>query len=90
MSASFDAIVIGAGFAGLGAGAALRARIHPSIFFPGFDATPLGGISLGYWGREVGSRIAEALAARSSRPASGQMAASASADAATSCQPSAW
>ena len=36
-----------------------RSRIHPSIFFPGFDTTPLGGVSLGYWGREVGERIAE-------------------------------
>jgi indole-3-pyruvate monooxygenase len=41
-----------------------RSRIHPSIFFPGFDPTPLGGVSLGYWGAEVGERIAEALAAR--------------------------
>ena len=39
-----------------------RSRIHPSIFFPGFDTTPLGGTSLGYWGYEVGERIAESLA----------------------------
>lgn len=39
-----------------------RSRIHPSIFFPGFDVTPLGGVSLGYWGREVGMRIADELA----------------------------
>jgi indole-3-pyruvate monooxygenase len=38
-----------------------RSRIHPSIFFPGFDRTPLGGHSLGRWGWEVGERIAEAL-----------------------------
>jgi hypothetical protein len=66
-----------------------RSRIHPSIFFPGFDATPLGGLSLGYWGRDVGTRIAEVLAARSSRAASGQIAASAATDATSSCQPSA-
>lgn len=39
-----------------------RSRVRPSIFFPGFDPTPLGGTSLGYWGKEVGERIAEALA----------------------------
>jgi hypothetical protein len=66
-----------------------RSTVHPSIFFPGFDPTPLGGISLGYWGSEVGSRIAEGLAARSSRPASGQIAAVATADATRICQPSA-
>ena len=38
-----------------------RSRIHPSIFFPGFDVTPLGGVSLGYWGYEVGERIAAEL-----------------------------
>jgi len=38
-----------------------RSRVHPSIFFPGFDRTPLGGQSLGRWGFEVGERIAEAL-----------------------------
>lgn len=41
-----------------------RSRIRPSIFFPGFDLTPLGGSSLGYWGWEVGARIADALAAQ--------------------------
>ena len=47
-----------------------RSRIHPSIFFPGFDRTPLGGHSLGRWGWEVGQRIAaevDRFAARSSR-----------------------
>jgi len=39
-----------------------RSRIYPSIFFPGFDTTPLGGVSLGYWGHEVGERIAAELA----------------------------
>jgi indole-3-pyruvate monooxygenase len=39
-----------------------RSRVHPSIFFPGFDRTPLGGLSLGRWGWEVGERMAEALA----------------------------
>ncbi len=38
-----------------------RSRIHPSIFFPGFDRNPLGGHSLGRWGWEVGERIAESL-----------------------------
>jgi indole-3-pyruvate monooxygenase len=38
-----------------------RSRVHPSIFFPGFDRTPLGGHSLGRWGFEVGERMAEAL-----------------------------
>ena len=42
-----------------------RSRVYPSIFFPGFDRTPLGGVSLGRWGYEVGERIAEALGARS-------------------------
>jgi hypothetical protein len=40
-----------------------RSRVYPSLFFPGFDRTPLGGHSLGRWGWEVGERIAEALAA---------------------------
>jgi cation diffusion facilitator CzcD-associated flavoprotein CzcO len=39
-----------------------RSRVRPSVFFPGFDPTPLGGISLGRWGWEVGDRIAEAVA----------------------------
>lgn len=38
-----------------------RSRVHPTIFFPGFDRTPLGGLSLGRWGWEVGERMAEAL-----------------------------
>jgi indole-3-pyruvate monooxygenase len=38
-----------------------RSRVHPSVFFPGFDRTPLGGHSLGRWGWEVGERIAEDL-----------------------------
>jgi indole-3-pyruvate monooxygenase len=38
-----------------------RSRIHPSIFFPGFDRSPLGGHSLGRWGWEVGETIAAAL-----------------------------
>jgi hypothetical protein len=40
-----------------------RSRIRPSIFFPGFDLTPLGGVSLGRWGWEAGERIADELAA---------------------------
>lgn len=42
-----------------------RSRVRPSVFFPGFDPTPLGGISLGRWGWEVGDRIAAELAPRS-------------------------
>ena len=38
-----------------------RSRVHPSIFFPGFDVTPLGGVSLGYWGYEAGEQIAALL-----------------------------
>lgn len=37
-----------------------RSTVSPSLFFPGFDVTPLGGVSLGRWGWEVGDRIAEA------------------------------
>jgi hypothetical protein len=36
--------------------------VRPSVFFPGFDPTPLGGVSLGRWGWEVGERIAAELA----------------------------
>jgi indole-3-pyruvate monooxygenase len=39
-----------------------RSRVYRSLFFPGFDRTPLGGQSLGRWGWEVGERIAEELA----------------------------
>jgi indole-3-pyruvate monooxygenase len=38
-----------------------RSRVHPSIFLPGFDRSPLGGHSLGRWGWEVGEAIAAAL-----------------------------
>jgi hypothetical protein len=38
-----------------------RSSVYPSVFFPGFDTTPLGGHSLGRWGWEVGERIAEGL-----------------------------
>lgn len=41
-----------------------RSRVNPSLFFPGFDVTPLGGVSLGRWGWEVGDRIAEAARGR--------------------------
>jgi indole-3-pyruvate monooxygenase len=44
-----------------------RSRIHPSIFFPGFDVTPLGGVSLGRFGWEAGERMAEALAGAPAR-----------------------
>jgi indole-3-pyruvate monooxygenase len=39
-----------------------RSQVYPSIFFPGFDVTPLGGVSLGRFGWEAGERIAETLA----------------------------
>lgn len=38
-----------------------RSTVHPSIHFPGFDRTPLGGLSLGRWGWETGERVAESL-----------------------------
>lgn len=38
-----------------------RSTVRPSMFFPGFDVTPLGGVSLGRWGWEIGDRIAEAV-----------------------------
>jgi putative flavoprotein involved in K+ transport len=41
-----------------------RSRVRPSVFFPGFDPTPLGGISLGRWGWEVGDVIASELGRR--------------------------
>ncbi len=40
-----------------------RSRVRPTMFFPGFDVTPLGGVSLGRWGWEVGDRIAEVVRA---------------------------
>lgn len=38
-----------------------RSRVHPSIFFPGFDLSPNGGQSLGLWGWEAGEQIAQEL-----------------------------
>jgi indole-3-pyruvate monooxygenase len=38
-----------------------RSRIYPSAFFPGFDMTVNGGLSLGPWGWEAGERIAAEL-----------------------------
>lgn len=38
-----------------------RSSVAPSLWFPGFDVTPIGGLSLGRWGFEVGERIAAAL-----------------------------
>lgn len=35
-----------------------RSSEEPSLFFPGFDATPNGGLSLGLWGAEVADTIA--------------------------------
>ena len=38
-----------------------RSRVYPSAFFPGFDMTVNGGLSLGPWGWEAGERIAAEL-----------------------------
>jgi indole-3-pyruvate monooxygenase len=38
-----------------------RSRVDRHIFFPGFDVTPLGGVSHGRWGWEVGECIARDL-----------------------------
>lgn len=38
-----------------------RSIVHPSLFFPGFDETPNGGMSLGLWGAEVADRVADEL-----------------------------
>lgn len=35
-----------------------RSRVYPSAFFPGFDPSVNGGLSLGRWGWEAGERIA--------------------------------
>lgn len=35
-----------------------RSIVHSSLFFPGFDETPNGGMSLGLWGAEAADRIA--------------------------------
>jgi indole-3-pyruvate monooxygenase len=40
-----------------------RSTVVPSIWFPGFDRSPLGGHSLGRWGWEAGEAMAEALRA---------------------------
>jgi len=40
-----------------------RSRVYPSAFFPGFEVSVSGGLSLGRWGREAGERIADALGA---------------------------
>lgn len=42
-----------------------RSVVHPSLFFPGFDETPNGGMSLGLWGAEVADRVADELHAAS-------------------------
>jgi indole-3-pyruvate monooxygenase len=39
-----------------------RSTVHPSAFFPGFDASPNGGWSLGPFGWEAGEAIAAELA----------------------------
>lgn len=46
-----------------------RSRVRPSVFFPGFDVTPLGGVSLGRWGWEVGDVIAAELKGQTEPPA---------------------
>jgi cation diffusion facilitator CzcD-associated flavoprotein CzcO len=38
-----------------------RSAIEPTLFFPGFDLTAIGGFSLGRWGWEVGRTIANEL-----------------------------
>jgi cation diffusion facilitator CzcD-associated flavoprotein CzcO len=38
-----------------------RSTVQPSLFFPGFDETPNGGLSLGLWGAEVADRVANEL-----------------------------
>lgn len=38
-----------------------RSSVEPSLFFPGFDLTAQGGLSLGRWGFEVGKAIAAEL-----------------------------
>jgi indole-3-pyruvate monooxygenase len=38
-----------------------RSVVYPTAFFPGFDPTPIGGLSLGRWGWEVGSTIAREI-----------------------------
>lgn len=40
-----------------------RSSVEPGLFFPGFDLTPIGGLSLGLWGWEVGQEIARLLQA---------------------------
>lgn len=35
-----------------------RSRVYPSAFFPGFDPSVNGGLSLGRWGWEAGEKIA--------------------------------
>lgn len=41
-----------------------RSTVRPSVFFPGFDMSPLGGVSLGRWGWEAGDRIVEEIEGR--------------------------
>jgi cation diffusion facilitator CzcD-associated flavoprotein CzcO len=43
-----------------------RSRVHPSAFFPGFDVSINGCLSLGLWGWQTGERIADALGAAGS------------------------
>ena len=38
-----------------------RSSVDPTLFFPGFDRTPLGGFSLGRWGWEIADVMAAAL-----------------------------
>jgi indole-3-pyruvate monooxygenase len=38
-----------------------RSAVEPSLFFPGFDETPYGGMSLGLWGAEAADTIASEL-----------------------------
>ncbi len=38
-----------------------RSSVEPTLFFPGFDLSANGGLSLGLWGREVADTIAREL-----------------------------
>ncbi len=40
-----------------------RGASEPTLFFPGFDVSPIGGLGLGLWGFEVGRTIARELGA---------------------------
>ena len=45
-----------------------RSSVEPSLFFPGFNLTLNGGISMGLWGWEAGEQIATALRGKVADP----------------------